>query len=96
MDYKGYDIIKQIGKGSFSNVYLCKQKYHILIDNGYKDDLFIIKEININELVKNYMKEKNIKMVIDKKNILQADESLDITKDIMNLLNKNLKSIKLN
>ena len=59
MDYKGYDIIKQIGKGSFSNVYLCKQKYHILIDNGYKDDLFIIKEININELVKNYMKGKN-------------------------------------
>ena len=55
MDYKGYDIIKQIGKGSFSNVYLCKQKYHILIDNGYKDDLFIIKEININEFCSVYL-----------------------------------------
>jgi serine/threonine protein kinase len=84
MDYKGYDIIKQIGKGSFSNVYLCKQKNNILSnigykdigykdigykdsgykdsgykDSGYKDGLFIIKEININELVKNYMRGKS-------------------------------------
>ena len=35
-------------------------------------------------------------MVIDKKNVLLADENLDITKDIMSLLNKELKSIKLN
>ena len=41
------------------------------------------------------MKEKNIKMVIDKKEVLLADENLNITKDIMNLLNKKLKSINL-
>ena len=38
-------------------------------------------------------------MVIDQKNILLADENLDITKDIMSLLNKKLKKlilIKLN
>ena len=35
-------------------------------------------------------------MVIDKKNILMADENLEITKDIMALLNKKLKSIDLN
>ena len=35
-------------------------------------------------------------MVIDKKDVLLADENLDITKDIMSLLNKKLKSIKLN
>ena len=46
--------------------------------------------------MKEYMKEKNIKMVIDKKDVLLADENLDITKDIMSLLNKKLKSIKLN
>ena len=39
---------------------------------------------------------KKIRMVIDKKNILLADETLDITKDIMALLNKKLKSINLN
>ena len=42
------------------------------------------------------MNEKKIRMVIDKKNILLADETLDITKDIMVLLNKKLKSINLN
>ena len=41
------------------------------------------------------MKEK-IRMVIDQKNILLADENLDITKDIMSLLNKKLKKINLN
>ena len=39
---------------------------------------------------------KKIRIVMDKKNILLADETLDITKDIMTLLNKKLKSINLN
>ena len=34
-------------------------------------------------------------MVIDKKNLLLADDTLDISKDIMSLLNKKLSSIKL-
>jgi len=42
------------------------------------------------------MKEKNIKIVLDKKSILLADDSLDISKDIMSLLNKKIKSINLN
>ena len=42
------------------------------------------------------MKEKKIRLVLDKKSLLLADENLDITKDIMSILNKNLKSIKLN
>ena len=50
---------------------------------------------NLNPIVKDYMKENNIRVVIDKKSILLADESLDITKNIMDRLNKKLKSIKL-
>ena len=50
---------------------------------------------SLNPIVKDFMKQKNIRMVIDKKNILLADESLDITKEIIGLLNKKLKSIKL-
>ena len=42
------------------------------------------------------MKEKKIRMVVDKKNVLLADENLDITKDIIVLLNQKLKSVKLN
>ena len=50
---------------------------------------------NVNPLLSNYMKEKNIALVIDKKYLLLADEKFDITNDIMSLLNKKLKSRKL-
>jgi len=51
---------------------------------------------NLNPIIKEYMKAKNIRMVLDKKSMLLADESLDITQDIVKLLNSKLKSIKLN
>ena len=51
---------------------------------------------NLNPIVRDYMLEKKIRMVVDKKTILLADESLDITKDIVKLLNNKLKAIKLN
>ena len=50
---------------------------------------------NLNPLVKEYMIKNNIRMVIDKKNLLLADDKLDITKDVMELLNKKLNSINL-
>lgn len=56
-DNKCFIRIKQIGRGSFSNVYLCKHNRisTILMEESYiNDDLFIIKEININTLVKKY------------------------------------------
>ena len=51
---------------------------------------------SLNPIVKNYMVEKKIKIVLDKKSILLGDENLDITKDIMSLLNQKLKTINLN
>jgi len=51
---------------------------------------------NLNPIIKEYMVEKKIRMVIDKKSLLLADENLDITKDILGVLNKKLKSMKLN
>ena len=50
---------------------------------------------NLNPILSDYMKEKKIRMVLDKKSLLLADENLDITKDIITNLNKKLKSIKL-
>ena len=50
----------------------------------------------LNPIIKEFMKEKNIRMVIDKKSMLLADESLDITQDIIKKLNAKLKTIKLN
>lgn len=49
----------------------------------------------LNPLIKQYMAEKQIRMVIDKKNLILADERLDITSDIMKLLNAKIKSVKL-
>ena len=51
---------------------------------------------NLIPILKDYMKEKNIRIVLDKKSILLADENLNITDDIMKILNQKLNSIKLN
>ena len=51
---------------------------------------------NLNPIIQDYMQEKKIRLVLDKKNIILADQKLDITKEIMELLNTKLKSIKLN
>ena len=51
---------------------------------------------NLNPIIEAYMQEKKIRLVIDKKNIILADEKLDITKEIIKILNTKLQSIKLN
>ena len=69
-----------------------------LLNNVAKQRSNARKELlkNLNPIIKDYMLEKKIRMVIDKKNLLLADDNLDITKDIITLLNKKLKSIKFN
>ncbi len=52
-DIDEFEIVKQIGKGSFSNVYLCRKEFTDILDSFPED--FIIKEININTLVKKYL-----------------------------------------
>ena len=80
MDNVDYNIIKQIGKGAFSNVFLCKNKIKkgllsslsgIFEDKNESDkDLFIIKEINLDVLVKKYVsKLKNKHKIKIKKSI---------------------------
>tara|TARA_B100001063_G_C16467779_1_gene406374 strand:- start:57 stop:578 length:522 start_codon:yes stop_codon:yes gene_type:complete len=50
---------------------------------------------SLNPVIKQYMQEKQIRMVINKKNLILADEKLNITDDIMKLLNDKIKSVKL-
>ena len=45
--------------------------------------------VSLNEILSNYIKVNKIKIIIDNKNIVIADKSLDITNDILNLINKN-------
>ena len=49
----------------------------------------------LNPALTSYMKEKKIRMVVDKKSLLIGDENLDITNDIIKILNQKLKSINL-
>ena len=51
---------------------------------------------NLNPIIQEYMQENKVRMVIDKKTLLSADENLDITQEIIKRLDKKLKSIKLN
>ena len=48
---------------------------------------------NLNPILEKYMKEKNIKMIIDKKNLIIATKELDLTMDVINLLNGKIKSL---
>ena len=51
---------------------------------------------NINPILAKYSEENLISIIMDKKNILIGKSELDITKDIIKILDKKIKSIKLN
>ena len=50
---------------------------------------------NLNPIIADYMKENKILLVLDKKGILLGDTGLDITSDIIKILNKELKSLNI-
>ena len=81
-----------------SKVSSLQKERNNLLENVSKERTKARNELlkSLNPILKDYMKEKNIRMVVDKKSILIADEKLDITKDIIKILNEKLKSIKLN
>ena len=51
---------------------------------------------NLNPILGKYMKDNNISVVIDKKNVLMGDKKFEITSQIIEILNKEFKSINLN
>ena len=50
----------------------------------------------LNPILSKYMEEKNIAVVIDKKNVLMGNKKYELTNEIIDILNKELKSINLN
>jgi len=63
---------------------------NILKDNSTK---VILK--NINEILAEYSTEKSISMIIQKKNIVIGKSELDVTSEILDILNKKITSVKL-
>tara|TARA_B100000900_G_C20549856_1_gene704260 strand:- start:227 stop:754 length:528 start_codon:yes stop_codon:yes gene_type:complete len=51
---------------------------------------------NLNPILGKYMESNNISVVIDKKNVLMGDKKFEITSQIIEILNKEFKSINLN
>tara|TARA_B100002052_G_scaffold47802_1_gene40764 strand:- start:1624 stop:2136 length:513 start_codon:yes stop_codon:yes gene_type:complete len=60
-------------------------------DKKIKYTKIVLKKLNL--IVSKYVEENSIAMVLPKKNIIIAKKKLDITNEIMNLLNNQLKII---
>jgi Skp family chaperone for outer membrane proteins len=60
--------------------------------NKAKADLLKV----LNPIIKKYMEDNKIRIVLDKSSILLGDSTLDITEPVINNLNKDLKTLKLN
>ena len=50
----------------------------------------------LNPILQKYMSDNNVMMIINEKNVILANSKKDLTKTIIGLLDKELKSIKLN
>ena len=49
---------------------------------------------NINEIITEYSEKNSISLIVDKKNIVIGKSELNITNDILELLNKKIKNVK--
>ena len=50
---------------------------------------------NLNPIITKYMSENNIQIIIDKKYVVMANSKIDLTSKILEILNKELKSLNL-
>ena len=51
---------------------------------------------NVNPILKTYMEQNNIRLIVDKQNVILGDTTLEITDKIIEILNQKLSSIKIN
>ena len=49
---------------------------------------------SVNPIIQKYMEENNIRMVLDKQSVILGDTTLEITDKIIDILNKEITSIK--
>lgn len=72
------------------------RKERISINNKFRDQK--LKETNslvssLNNILANYAEKNSISLIIQKKNIVIGKSELDITKDVLNIFNSEVKSI---
>ena len=50
----------------------------------------------LNPIIKKYMEDNNIRLILDKKSVVMGDTNLEITNQIIAILNKEVPSLKIN
>ena len=70
------------------NAYNLKKTNTIKLFEETKNSELNIFFIKLNEIMNNFMQENSINLILDKKNIVMANNKNDISKDILNLVNK--------
>ena len=78
----------QIKLKNYKNLRL--NEINLLKKKRNEDMLNLLKSIN--PLIEKYMNENSISILIDKKNIFIADKNFDITKNLIELIDSNLKN----
>ena len=63
--------------------------------NVFKDKVTREFYINLTKIMQDYALSNSVEMILKKEDILIGKNNLDITKEIMNLFNKNVKVIKI-
>jgi len=51
---------------------------------------------SVNPIIKKYMEDNKIRIILDKKNVIMGDTTLEITNQIIDILNKEISSLKIN
>ncbi len=74
------------------NKLLSSKKKELIV---FRDKSKIEFSNKLKDILQDYAKNNSIEMIINKSNILIGKNNLDVTKDILNLFNKNVKLIKI-
>jgi outer membrane protein len=90
MDSKEFNLLVSKLSTDIKNFNVSKKNKILNLNN--KKIEYDLKLINsIKPILTNYSKSKNISLLFQKKNIILGSSELDITKDILNIVNKDIK-----
>ena len=99
---KQKNILKENEFNDKANVLREKYKSYQILRNTKNNDLKKLRDDSgkqilkvINDILAEYSAKNNISLIIDKKNIVIGKTELDITKNILDLLNNKIKKVEL-